>query len=216
MRPFLIVTLLWLLATQHSAAQGTFRVRFQEASYSVVPGADVRVTVLIDPVPEAGLFSYGLRIAWDAAMARVESASSVVIPPPLAFNGVQGPGPMIALGDGFAAAKGTVDIFAADVQAYSGNVLATVVLRNLSGEVGRSYPLALELYRTLGASESIFVTGKGEVLDGMLSLGSGLIVVIPEFSAAHLLVLGTCLAWLCGPLWRRVDRRTTNHNAVMS
>lgn len=182
-----------------ATGQGTFRVHFDQSAYSVIPGGTVSVGVLLDPVPEEGLFSYGLKIAFDQTRARVESASSVSIPPPLDFNGVLGPGAIRSIEDGSVAIKGTVDFFILPPLPYDGALLAIVLLKDLGGEMGAEYSLALELYRTLGESESVFVDGLGTTLDSSLLFGTALVHVIPEPTA--LMLAGVALVcWCCfGP-----------------
>ncbi|MFO1499877.1 MAG: hypothetical protein U1G07_16040 [Verrucomicrobiota bacterium] len=179
-----------------SLAQGTFRVHFDQSSYRVSPDGSVAIGVLIDPVPLSGLFSYGMKVVFDDAFARVESASAISLPPPLDYNGVQGPGADRLVGSGFAAVKGTVNFELSPGQAYSGALLATFNVKNLVGAAGQSYPLSLELYRTLGPTESVFVTGAGETLDGQLAFGTTTIDVVPEPRAWFLVLL--VIAGSCG------------------
>lgn len=97
-------------------------------------------------------------------------------------------------------AKGTVDPSVLPPKGYTDSLLATFVLTDLSTKVGGSYPLQLELFRTLGATESVFVTAGGEQLDARLVFGSAMVDVIPEPSLVALVVLGL----LCWPARRFV------------
>lgn len=191
MKQAVLVAWLCLLAWP-VMAQGTFQVRFAQPAYSIAPGTSTAVSVLIDPVPEPGLFSFGLKMAFDEAMARVESAASISIPPPLDFNGVLGPGAIKSVGSGFATAKGTVNFFVTPVP-YAESLLATFVLSDQSGAVGQSYSITLDIHRTLGPAESVFVTGAGGVLDLQLGFGSALVTVVPEPGSWLLIFAGGCV-----------------------
>lgn len=188
-------------------AQGTFRVRFDQNSYSITPGGTVSVGVVIDPAPEFGLFSYGLKVAFDEAWARVANASAITVPAPLDHNGVLGPGAIRLVQDGLAAVKGTVDFLASPPEFYSGTVLATIQLQDIGGQPGESYPITLDIYQTLEPTESVFVTGAGETLDGFLDFGSAIVTIVPEPSTALLLSPCIFLLWSAhqrrSRFWRR-------------
>jgi hypothetical protein len=175
-----------------SLAQGTFRVGFEQSSYSVPAGGTVTVNVLIDPVPASGLFSFGVQLNSDGSQARVESAAGITVPAPLDFNGAFGPA-LKSVTPGMAGVKGTVDFSATPPKYYSGGLLATFTVRDLTAAARTSYLLSLGIYRTLGPAESVFVNGAGETLDGEISFGSATVTVIPEPTGALLLLLGGAL-----------------------
>jgi hypothetical protein len=181
---------LWPLAL---GAQGTFQARFDHSSYSVAPGEVLAVGVVIDPVPVSGLFSFGVRINFDPLEAQPLSAASIVVPLPLDFNSVLGPGASRVVDAGMAAVKGTVQFSAVPPPAYTGSLLATFYLKNADSTLGKTYPLSLQLFRTLGPAESVFVNGLGQPLDAQMIFGSAVVTVIPEPCSWMLLALGGLL-----------------------
>jgi hypothetical protein len=175
------------------AAQGTFHVRFDQDTYLVAPGGSVSVGVVIDPGPEAGLFSYGLKIAFEETRARVESASAVHLPPPLDYNGVLGPGAIRLIEAGTVGVKGTVDFFISPAVSYRGTSLGGMLLQDVGNLLGTEYPLTVELFRTLGETESVFVDGTGAVLDDRIIFGSAMVRVVPEPTALMLMPVALVL-----------------------
>ncbi len=160
-RIFILAALLAASFPWVSLAQGTFRVRFDQATYSVTPGGTVSVGVVIDPTPPQGLFSFGIKVAYDEIMARVANAAAIVVPPPMDFNGVAGPGALRAIENGAAGVKGTVDFFLSPAQPYLGATLATISITDVSGIPGTSYPIRLDVFGTVGPNETVFVSGVG-------------------------------------------------------
>ena len=193
--------------------QGTFRVHFDQATYAVTPQGTVAVGVVIDPTPSAGLFSFGLKVTFNEALARIESATAVSVPPPIDFNGVAGPGALRVLASGSVGVKGTVDFFVSPIPAYDGALLATITLRDLSGRIGTASPLNLEIFRTLGPSESVFVDGAGTVLDERLEFGAVTLTVIPEPATALLLALTAALGCALLPKRSRLSFRPGQRSA---
>jgi hypothetical protein len=192
MRSRAILSVFALILPAPVMGQGTFRVRFDQSTYTILPEATVSVGVVIDPVPAVGLFSFGFKALFDEARARVESASSVSIPAPIDFNGVMGPGAMRTIQAGFAGVKGTIDFAVAPGMSYRGANLATILLKDLGNTVGTEYLLSLEIYRTLGPAETVFVGGDGAGLDGEIIFGSAVVHVVPEPRAVVL----ACLAFI--------------------
>ena len=192
-----------------AVGQGTFRVRFDQTSYVVTPESTLTVGIVIDPTPLSGLFSYGMKVVFDEAFARVEAASAISVPPPLDFNGVLGPGADRSAGSGFGAVKGTVDFFLSPPQSYGGSLLANVSIKNLVNEAGLTYPLSIEIYRTLGPSESVFVNGAGQALDSQVTFGSALVHVVPEPSGLVLMILGLAGGRLKQRVYRLPEDRAT-------
>jgi hypothetical protein len=172
-------------------AQGTFSVHFDQSNYNLQPGGTIPVSVVIDPVPGGGLFSYGVSASFDPAGALLGFAG-INVPKELDFNGVLGPGASQMITDGTAAVKGTVSFSLVPIQGYSGALLATFLVTDHSGVPGNSTPLTLALYRTLGTSEHVFVDAQGQTLDDKLTFGSATITVIPEPGVLSLLLVGGC------------------------
>lgn len=175
-------------------AQQTYTIHFDQEVYVVQPGQSFRAVVRLDPQASAGLFSYAVELLVEESKARVSSLSAITVPAQLDFNGVLGPGAHVALGAGFAGAKGTVDFFAVPIKYYAGADLAAFVISDLSGTLGE-YPLRLRGFNTLGPTESLFVTGDGQVLDRFITFQGAMVRVIPEPNAWVLLGFGGAIFW---------------------
>ena len=175
-----------------ASGSGLYSVRFDQPVYFVQPGqSSVPVGILIDPAPEAGLFSYGVTLKFDSAMASVPDSSAVKVVPPLNFDGVRGAGANIQLAAGTASVKGSVDTSLPAGTAYSGSLIGVFEVKN-QAPAGSSYLLELSLNRTLGPSESVFVDGKGQVLDSGLTFGTAQIIVqVPEPGMLSLVGIGS-------------------------
>jgi len=183
---------LGLLLGAVSAWADEVLVGFEQVSYLAILGETVPVRIEIKSTLPVGLFSYGLRLVYAPEMGRVESVNGIYVPAELDFDGVMGPGARREVGDGFGAVKGTVDFFADPAKFYTGKLLAAF---DLTCEHAGDYLLELELYRTIGPTETVFVAGDGISLDEMLEWGTATIVVIPEVKPALLLVLGLGCLW---------------------
>jgi hypothetical protein len=114
-----------------------------------------------------------------------------VVPLPINFNGTAGPGALRQVKTDSIGVKGTIN-FDAALQPYKGALLTTFNLKNQAG-LGETYTLTLDLFRTLGPTETVFVDGLGVNLDLLITFASASITVIPEPSVVVLLVLP--LAW---------------------
>src|SRR5437868_1615900 len=62
------LVLLALIVSQ-LRAQPTYTVRFGQPRYDIQPGQTFEVSLVIDPVPAAGLHSYGITVSFDSAHA---------------------------------------------------------------------------------------------------------------------------------------------------
>lgn len=153
----------------------------------------LEANVRLRGVPADGLYSYGIRLAYSADLLRIDGASSIEVPSFLDHNGPVDGGALRLSGDGFAAVKGTIDIQSPSLQPYTGELLATFRLVPVNPLKTGTSPLELSVFRTLGDSESIFVTGTGGVLDGNLTLTGGQVVITPEPGTSALLGLGIAL-----------------------
>src|SRR4249920_435274 len=96
-----LVLTLWTASAICGVGQGTFRVNFSQNTYTVLPGGSVSLGVMIDPVPENALFSYGMGVKFDPASALLALAG-IQVPDELNYNGVLGPGAFTGGTDGFA------------------------------------------------------------------------------------------------------------------
>jgi hypothetical protein len=102
--------------------------------------------------------------------------------------GTFGEGLNLIVGPGSAGAKGSVDPSVLPPQGYTGSALASFQITDLSLAPGKSYQLRLELFRTLGPTESVFVSGQGDQLDGNISFGTAFVEVVPEPSIFWILL----------------------------
>lgn len=165
-------------------------VGFSQPSFEARVGEATFIRVELSSTLPVGLFSYGVRLVFDPAEVLRVTPAGVNVPAELDFNGVRGPGALRQVGPGFAAVKGTVDFAADPVRYYSGVVLATFAVTPLRME---DCALSLELFRTLGPDEQVFVGGDGTKLDDTLRFGSARLWVVPEPSAAVLWLAGLTL-----------------------
>lgn len=168
-----------LLGANCTYGQGTFRVHFDQAVYLTQPGGVVPLSVSIAPVPSEGLYSYGVSIEFDPAKA-VLALAGIEAAPPLDNNGVAGIGALKAAREGFGGVKGTVNFAGSPPQSYSGALVATFFLTDRSLTPGNSYSVDLGFFRTLGASETIFVDGSGKSMDARIVFEPAVIQVVPE------------------------------------
>lgn len=176
MKASLLLSLFWVAGPGVLCAQN-LSLAFDQADYTAQAGQALMVSVQFASPPPAGLFSYGLKLTHEPDPFLVPTASAIQVPASLDFNGVAGAGASKAVDPGFAGAKGTVDLFAAPIQYYSGSQL---VRFELHYQTPGHYNLGLAIFRTLGPTESVFVDGKGGILDNNISFGSARVEVVPE------------------------------------
>lgn len=193
----LAVTVLLVMSLWANGAEEPVYIDFGKTTYTSAPGERFNVTVQLRSPLEGGLSSYGVKLLFPSTEAIVEKLT--FLEPALNFNGPQGSPAITEFGPGFAAVKGTIDFFAQPMQYFSGTRIVEFEVLNLSsGE----YALSLELYRTLGPTESIFVNGGGSVLDQRLVFGSA--TVVPEPGSIIVFLLAGAIASS-----RRILRRRT-------
>jgi hypothetical protein len=89
-----------------------------------------------------------------------------------------------------AGAKGSVDPAVLPPQGYADPTLVTFSMTDLSRTAGKSYQLRLGLFRTLGPTESVFVSGNGEKLDDELTFGTATVEIIPEPAGLFWMTMG--------------------------
>jgi hypothetical protein len=169
MRAICSVLAVIFLLIAATSAQPAFRVRFDQTEYAAVPGEPVTVRLLLDPVPSSGLFSFGIKLTFEADRAKVVDTSAITVVPPLDFNGFFGAGAFKEVGPGFAGVKGTVNVIAQPLVTYSGPLLATFSM-TLTGTSPAH--LGLELFRTVSPNEDLFIDGNQVTLDSGLTFGS--------------------------------------------
>lgn len=167
---------LGMLAIGLSSLQSAqYTARFEHSQYLITPGETFPVRVVISPVPEAGLFSFGLRISFPGDAAEVEGVGAVQPNADLATDGPRSGAPVVGVGPGFAVAKGCANLFDETRPVSTNSVLATFFLRDRGAGTG-SYRLLLTNFNTLGLTEQIFVDGAGRVLDADLQFGEAEVI----------------------------------------
>ncbi len=190
------IALLVSLLPQVSHAQGTFQVRFAENQYVIEPGASVKAALVIDPLPSEGLFGFAARLVYDGKFLRIDGVGAITLPAALDNDGVFGPGAFKAVESNAAAVRGSVDPLLARPGAYRGQELATFTITDVSGTVGSSSEVKIEFFRTLGPTETTFVSGDGLDLDRQIQFSTSIFQVVPEPSVGWV-ALGGVLTWLC-------------------
>jgi hypothetical protein len=160
---------LFLCLSLTFCASAQVQVRFDQARYVINPGDKFQVQVLIDPIPAAGLSSFGVVVTAPDTNAETLGLTSIVAATNLDFNGVRGAGAVKSVGNSVAAIKGTVNFDLSPAQPSRQAVIATVTLQDLG--MG-SYAIRLAGFNTLGPTEQLFVDGGGAVLDPQITYGS--------------------------------------------
>jgi len=185
-KSWLGILLLTLGLSCMARGQG-FIVGFSQSVYEIDPGKLVTVPVEFKSTLPVGIFSFGIRFLHDPADAPFLSDLAIQVPVELDFDGVNGAGAARYFGAGWGGVKGTVDFDANPIEYYTGTLLA--VFQWTPPKPG-SFLLTLEILRTLGPTEQVFVAGDGTVLDSQLQFGSARVLVIPEPGPMVLLGLG--------------------------
>ncbi|MCX6879254.1 MAG: hypothetical protein NTW21_36440 [Verrucomicrobia bacterium] len=170
-----IVPLAALLSACSAAAQSiTHRVEFARAHYEIPAQQEFQAPVQINPLPAAGLFSYGL-------ICTVEGSGGLVgiltlsPRPTLAFDGIMGAGNRgVAAATGRFAAKGSADMFPPAKPNHGEATLGTLAIAGLPDG---TYTLRLANYNTLGPTESVYVDGQCRALDGQLEFGTATLTI---------------------------------------
>ena len=145
------------------------RVAFEKPQYHITPGEIFPVSVVIDLSPEQNIESFGIQLLFDPAKASAAGVGTMEVNPSLAFDGPRADLPVIAVGSGFAAAKGTIRFQAGETPLPTNRVLVTFLIRDLNQG---SYKLSLDFFNTLGSTEQIFVDNRGQVLDSLIQFGT--------------------------------------------
>lgn len=173
-------------------------VRTEQAVYYVTPGEtfDLRIHVdandstlgnAFEPLT-SGLFSFGVQARFPNGSVNLPTLSQVSPVAPLNFFGFA-TGALKQVTSTSASAKGNID--PGSGSPHLNSLLLTIQLTNLA-QPSSSYLVELDEWRTLGASEQVFVTGSGSVLDTSPSSNLFLpaqIIVVPEPSALSLLMI---------------------------
>lgn len=195
------------LAAQPPAPQGPLYVALEQLQYRVEPlASSFRVSIVLAPIPGAGIVSYGVTLKFDADAFEL-GRPGIEIPVGLNFNGFAGPGALVDSGPGFVSVKGTVDFLGQAIVRYDAPLVASIVLAPIHGDPGDSSVLTLEPYFTAGPNESLFVDGEGRVLDSDLVFRGATVEFIPEPGVPGLVGVGSLL--LCASRRRPKKRGMT-------
>lgn len=151
------------------AASAAVAVQFDQGRYFIAPGDTFPVTVRVGLAAGQTLSSFGVRLSFDPEMAAVMGATAVEVSPDLAFDGPRTDAAVVAVGRGFAAAKGTIRFIGGEGRFPTNQMLVTFLLQDLGQG---NYPLHLDFFNTLGPTEQIFIDGFGNVLDSDIAFGT--------------------------------------------
>lgn len=153
--------------------QDSIALKIEPSEISVAPEISVIANVVIDPIPDRGLFSasFLVRLRGD----RMVGLAQVQVVDELKFNG-----PLESRSDGiegvgWSAGRGTVDFFSPSKDFYDDGILGRLSLDGLpSGE----YLLELESFPIIGVpGETLFVDGESNSLDPRMRYGSARVSV---------------------------------------
>jgi hypothetical protein len=110
----------------HGSANGAIRVGFDREEYQVTgPNTTVPIKIVLDaesatPAIDklaAGLFSFGVRVGFDATRARFNGVGDISAVPELNFFGFA-PGALESVGAGFGAVKGNINSLSSPLAPY--------------------------------------------------------------------------------------------------
>lgn len=174
---FRAIILLLLSVGIHPAHGQSVNVGFPEPAYQIQLGQVFEAPVRMDPMPPAGLFSYGLIVTVEGTNGLI-GVTTLMPKSPLGFDGINGPGNRgVAAATGRFTSKGTANMFPAEKPNHREPDLGKV---SIAGLPGGTYTVRLGPYNTLGPTESIFVDGKCRDMDAMIAFGTTQITVVSQ------------------------------------
>lgn len=182
-------------------------IQFGRTSYTVAVDRILTASVETDQAIPGGLFSFGLgiEILGDNGIMGAVRIDPVAA---LNFNGPFGIGAQIFDEDNIGGSKGTLDFFDLGATGYSNQKLGDAKIASLPAG---TYSLKLLPLLSLGATEQLFVSGTGAVLDAELTFGSSSLTVVEAvFDASAAPVGGLALNRQRGVVVQTV--RLTNHS----
>lgn len=161
-----------LLALMASGSAGAMEVLFTQADLVTVTGevAVLGVEASVDAGEQLDLFSFGIRLIPEAGSSLM--VERIAVPPALDFSGFVD-GALASHAD--LGVKGNVALNTPELQGYDGSLLAEFLVRFDQGGV---WTVGLDLYRTAGPNEDVFVTTSGASLDESLTFGTAVVHVI--------------------------------------
>ena len=150
-------------------------VGFPEPAYQIPLGQEFQAPVRMHPMPQYGLFSYGLIVTVEGSNGLI-GITTLTPKLLLDFDGINGPGSRgITAASGRFTSKGTANMFPSDKPNHTEADLGSV---NIAALPGGTYIVRLAPYNTLGPTESVFVDGRCQALDELISVGSAVITVV--------------------------------------
>jgi len=174
LRPLLCLAALQVVAGD-LAAQATTRIEFPRSAYEILLGQEFIAPVRINPLPAAGLFSYGLIITVEGTGGLV-GITTLAPGTGLNHDGINGPGNRGVVAEaGRFSSKGTADIFPPMKPNHMTPELGEV---RVAGLPAGTYALRLATHNTLGPTESVFVDGQCRALDEQLAFGTTVLTVV--------------------------------------
>ena len=175
---------IWLVAAVGSPMRTTdaqeapsISVGFDANDYQIPPDQPFAINILLKPVPEEGLFSYGVVATFAEPKAIPDTVTSSV-EEELDHHGVDGAGNLNDTSSTTIQLKGTADFFREPFKPLSKPEIARI--RFPEGLPVGSYPLTLSPYITLGKTENLFVDGICKSLDERIEFEETVITVAPD------------------------------------
>ncbi len=154
---------------------GPTTIRFDQSAYSIELGQTAAGSLIIDPLPEGGLYSQGM-----AVTVRSRDGTLAGVITPTAANRLNNDGPLLSTPGVNSAATGTAGIkgsafFSTERPALTSPTLASFSAADLPPG---TYDLAIEPWNELGPTEDIFVTGLCLTLDPFITFGTATLEVM--------------------------------------
>jgi hypothetical protein len=179
---------LWMSGLLFINSLRSATVGFDQANYGVEAGAVFPVTVRISPNQAGGLYSFGVRLGFPSDRARVVSVGMNDVISELRNDGPRLTSPVVGVGPGFAAAKGTAEFLSGLRPTSQRPELVTFQVQDLG--LPGSYELTLDFFNTLGPTEQVFVDGNGGVLDSSIQFQRATVtrVARPELKGDILII----------------------------
>jgi len=178
----LVVTLLVFLSliTSAQAIPAQYSLVFDQDTYNITAGERFGVNVLIQPPPNNGLFSFGVRVFYDDSKVDVVSEDDIVIPDAF-LGGFFPPVKDLMTPNGTGVNASVADFFTP----YHDSLLATFYLTDMTpvSAVPASYEISLGLYYDINETRTNFVDFSG--------MGTDIDPQITYFDAATINVQGT-------------------------
>ena len=161
-------------------------IEFAEQQYLLEDSQELATTITIDPVPEGGLYSAGMKVTVRSIAGNLVGFLSPSLHADLGFDGVRlRTESRSELLQGAAALKGSADFTSPAKATLNQTELAAF---RLSGLTPGSYTLGLTFWNELGATEDIFVTGCCVRLDPFITFETAQLEVVQSNPVENLAI----------------------------